>query len=61
MSSKLPPVPPQNQSTKRPVDPRHAKATARAREPGKQTAPDKQGQQGNSWINTHHQGYQQDR
>lgn len=61
MSSKLPPVPPENQSTKRPPDPRQSKEEARAKGPDKPTDPDKQGQQGNSWVNTHHQGYQQDR
>ena len=61
MNSKLPPVPDENRSDKgngersaaslskgSPVDPREKNF-------------DKQGQQGNSKVNTTHQGYQQDR
>jgi hypothetical protein len=59
--SKAPPVPPENLSPK---------GTGDSADPGKTgvhgTDPstanfDKQGQQGNSKINTTHQGYQQDR
>ena len=61
MSSKLPPVPPQNRSPKGPVE--HKSASADDMQHGTHGAPDpdRQDQQGNSKVNTIHQGYQQDR
>jgi len=60
MSSRLPPVPDENRSPKgtgsspgQPADPKSSKDPS--------DNPDKMGQQGNSKINTTHQGYQQDR
>ena len=61
MSSKLPPVPPENQSHKgpggtnppRPDDTEHGTHGA--------PDPDRPAQQGNSKVYTTHQGYQQDR
>jgi len=62
MSSKAPPVPHENQSPKgtgddkrAPVNPAHGQG----RGPDPDTT--KQGQQGNTRVNTTHQGYQQDR
>jgi hypothetical protein len=61
MTTKPPPVPPQNRSRKGTGD----RKTPRADETqhGRHPAPDpaKQGQQGNTRVNTTHQGYQQDR
>lgn len=61
MSSKMPPVPGKNQSTKGPGE--HRTVAADARQHGTHGAdnPDRQGQQGNSKVNTTHQGHQQDR
>lgn len=61
MSTKMPPVPADNQNPKGPPEPRQSKVEGGLPDPGKATDPDKQGQQGNSRINTTHQGYQQDR
>lgn len=62
MSSRMPPVPPENRNPKGPPDDTHQmKTDAGLPDPGKQIDPEKQGQQGNSRINTTHQGYQQDR
>ena len=61
MSSKMPPVPPQNRSPKGTGDnARQAEAGQAASNPQKAN-PDKIGQAGNSKVNTTHQGYQQDR
>jgi len=61
MNSKLPPVPEDNRSHKGPGEPATAgKSQGRATEPAEQNF-DKQGQQGNTKVNTTHQGYQQDR
>jgi hypothetical protein len=61
MSSKMPPVPPASQSKKGSGEGKTAPAdepkTASQRVPN----PDRQGQQGNTKVNTTHQGYQQDR
>ncbi|MBI0536659.1 hypothetical protein D9599_13840 [Roseomonas sp. KE2513] len=61
----MPPVPPENQSPhggnnpgEGEVNPKDARNTADNR--GK-FDPGQQGQQGSTGINTHHQGYQQDR
>jgi hypothetical protein len=61
MSKHLPPIPPANRSPKGPGD--NSKTPTDA---GSETKPvernyDQQGRQGNSKINTTHQGYQQDR
>jgi hypothetical protein len=60
VSSKLPPTPPENLSRKGSGEQAHASGI----KPGKLQAtndPGKQGQQGNTKVNTTHQGYQQDR
>jgi hypothetical protein len=60
----LPPVPPEgrapqggNNPGEGKLNPKEAKANAESRN----IDPNQQGQQGNTGINTHHQGYQQDR
>ena len=60
MTRRLPPVPPENLSPKGPGDAEHPspddpKIDERTRDASKQ------GRQGNTKINTTHQGYQQDR
>jgi hypothetical protein len=60
MNAKLPPVPPENRSDKgtgepETVQPAEARGLTSAKDP------DKQGHQGNTKVNTTHQGYQQDR
>lgn len=60
MASHVPPVPPANRSPKgtgesAQAEPDNAKLPKAVNDPGKQ------GQQGNSGVNTHNQGYQQDR
>lgn len=60
--SKQPPIPRANRSDKGPVEAQHAQADpheAKSNERPDNTA--SQGQQGNTKINTTHQGYQQDR
>ncbi|WP_112398029.1 MULTISPECIES: hypothetical protein [Rhizobium] len=60
MNSKLPPVPADNRSDKGVGD--HSRpAVADPHKPDVARDPDKMGQQGNSRINTSHQGHQQDR
>lgn len=61
MSSKMPLVPPENRNPKLPREARQSETDAELRGPDKPADPEKQGQQGNSRINTTHQGYQQDR
>jgi len=62
MSSKFPPVPPENQSHKGPGDPKSEAPLATSRHlKGGPPNPDQQGHQANKKINTTHQGYQQDR
>jgi len=59
MNSKLPPTPEANRSNKGSGESSHE-----GKEDSLKTAarnPDKVGQQGNSKVNTTHQGYQQDR
>ncbi|MBB3565238.1 hypothetical protein FHX06_006608 [Rhizobium sp. BK512] len=58
MNSKLPPVPAANRSDKGSGAPRENNASV-GQKPAEN--PDKIGQQGNSKVNTTHQGYQQDR
>ncbi|OWV81998.1 hypothetical protein ATY77_01760 [Rhizobium sp. R634] len=60
MSSRLPPVPADNVSQKGTGKPAKTKAEDAAMAGGDES-PDKKGQQGNTKINTTHQGYQQDR
>jgi hypothetical protein len=60
MTNRTPPVPPAGRSQKGPGE------TGDPKEKAGETAqanpnPDKTGQQGNSKVNTTHQGYQQDR
>jgi len=61
MSSKMPPVPPHNRSPKGPGEDKAASADDTQRGTHGAPDPDRQGQQGNSKVNTTHQGYQQDR
>lgn len=62
MTSKMPPVPPGNRSSKGPGT-ETPEAQQVSSDPGnpQKANPDKIGQAGNSKINTTHQGYQQDR
>ena len=61
MNSKLPPVPEENRSPKGTGEPSTADVGAeKGNDPGAVNF-DKQGHQGNSKVNTTHQGYQQDR
>lgn len=63
MTSKMPPTPPDNRSSKGPGG--DAQPNSRGGGPDSQARraenPDKIGQTGNSRINTTHQGHQQDR
>jgi hypothetical protein len=59
MNSKLPPVPAANRSDKRSGQAPEENAGSVGQTPAEN--PDKVGQQGNSKVNTTHQGYQQDR
>jgi hypothetical protein len=61
MSSKLPPVPAENRSPKGTGDNGQQASGDEGRGDITPKNPDKLGQQGNSKINTTHQGYQQDR
>jgi len=59
MSSRLPPVPDENRSPQGSSSPdQHPKVKSTK---GSAENPDKIGQQGNTKVNTIHQGYQQDR
>ncbi|OHV82279.1 hypothetical protein [Rhizobium sp. LCM 4573] len=60
MSSRLPPTPPENLSHKGSGEQSH-KTDERQGKSHAANDPAKQGQQGNTKINTTHQGYQQDR
>lgn len=60
MTSKMPPVPPENRSPKGPGGDPQMQAEQHVGNPQKQN-PDKIGQAGNSKVNTTHQGLQQDR
>jgi hypothetical protein len=59
MNSKLPPTPDANRSDKGSGEASHADNEGSLKTAAKN--PDKVGQQGNSKVNTTHQGYQQDR
>ncbi|MBP0437654.1 hypothetical protein [Tianweitania sediminis] len=61
MTGKPPPVPPQNQSKSGPGDAKNVSVDDAIHGQTSAANPDKQGQQGNSKVNTTHQGYQQDR
>ena len=68
MASKAPPIPPDQRAYpgEKPhvegghMDRRDAHTGDQSRQPGDANARE-QGRQGNTWQNTHHQGYQQDR
>jgi len=60
MSSRLPPTPEDNLSHKGTGEQTHSADAKRGASPAAND-PAKQGQQGNTKINTTHQGYQQDR
>ena len=60
MTSRPPPVPPDQRPKNAPVD-ATKKASAVTGEAGQVDNPDKRGQTANTKINTTHQGYQQDR
>lgn len=59
MSSRPPPVPPENRSGKGTGE--TATAPVESKKPETRPDPEKKGQQGNTKVNTTHQGYQQDR
>ena len=59
--SKQPPIPPANRSDKRPGEPGHHADNHKAKPNERPDNTASQGQQGNTKINTTHQGYQQDR
>jgi len=60
--TKTPPVPPANRSPKGPGEPTHQREDSHKAKPSERPDnTDTQGQQGNTKINTTHQGYQQDR
>ncbi|WP_309084460.1 hypothetical protein [Chelativorans sp.] len=61
MSSKLPPVPPANRSNKGTGDAKRPDPDTRSHGVEGAPDPDRQAHQGNSKVNTTHQGYQQDR
>lgn len=61
MTSKKPPVPPQNQSPKGTGDDKQMSADQASHGQQRVQNPDQQGQQGNIKQNTTNQGYQQDR
>ncbi|MCZ4089993.1 MULTISPECIES: hypothetical protein [Sinorhizobium] len=60
MSSRPPPIPPENRSGKGTGEPA-TNASVESKKPETPSDPEKKGQQGNTKINTTHQGYQQDR
>ncbi|WP_248446216.1 hypothetical protein [Sinorhizobium meliloti] len=59
MSSRPPPIPPDNRSDKGTGEP--GSVSAESKKPDVAENPEKKGQQGNTKVNTTHQGYQQDR
>lgn len=61
MSTKLPPTPSQNRSPKGPGERKRANPDDTHHGVHGAPDPDRQGQQGNTKVNTTHQGYQQDR
>ncbi|MGI6855829.1 hypothetical protein [Mesorhizobium sp. 1B3] len=61
MSTKLPPVPPQNRSPKGSGEQKQANPDDLHHGTQGAPDPDRQGQQANTKVNTTHQGHQQDR
>ena len=61
MTSKMPPAPPANRSPKGTGDPKSPNADETQHGVHGAPDPDRQAQQGNTKVNTTHQGYQQDR
>lgn len=61
MTSKMPPVPPENRSPKGTGEPEQQQQGDQHAGDRQKQNPDKIGQAGNSKVNTTHQGYQQDR
>jgi hypothetical protein len=61
MSQKAPPVPPANQSPKGSGDKKQTPTDTSLHRDASAPNPDKQGQSGNTKVNTTHQGHQQDR
>ena len=61
MSSKMPPVPPENRSPKGTGGDAPEAQSAQGPDNPQKANPDKIGQAGNSKVNTTHQGLQQDR
>ncbi|RXG98566.1 hypothetical protein [Bradyrhizobium zhanjiangense] len=61
MASKMPPVPPENQSPKGTGDTKQESPNQTPHGQQRVENPDQQGQQGNIKQNTTNQGYQQDR
>lgn len=61
MTSRMPPVPPDNQSQKGTGDTKQASSNQTARGQQRAENPNQQGEQGNIKQNTTNQGYQQDR
>ena len=61
MTSKMPPVPPENRSPKGTGGDAPEARDAGGPDNPQKANPDKIGQAGNSKVNTTHQGYQQDR
>ncbi|MBR0706860.1 hypothetical protein ACVIW2_002185 [Bradyrhizobium huanghuaihaiense] len=61
MSTRMPPVPPDNQSPKGTGDSKQTSAKQTPRGQQRTENPDQQGDQGNIKQNTTNQGYQQDR
>jgi hypothetical protein len=59
--SKQPPIPPANRSDKGPGEPGHHSDSHKAKPAERPDNTASQGQQGNTKINTTHQGHQQDR
>lgn len=60
--SKQPPIPPANRSSKGPGTPGHQSGDGHQAKPAERPSNTaSQGQQGNTKINTTHQGHQQDR
>ena len=61
MTSKMPPVPPENRSRRGTGDDKQMSADQALHGQQRSQNPDQQGQQGNIKQNTTHQGHQQDR
>jgi hypothetical protein len=59
MTAKPPPIPDDQVSHKGPGD--APEVSSEDSKPARNDRPEQKGQQGNTWQNTHNQGYQQDR